>query len=88
MKKSTEYVKIKEIYTGGVTVMFNKLYDNCFKTELNTKIIAVQEDKGLYWHACKDTIFYVGNDNMDSDIGMMDNHMVLGLKKKDGTSIS
>ncbi len=84
MKKSTEYVKIKEIYTGGVTVMFNKLYDNCFKTELNTKIIAVQEDKGLYWHACKDTIFYVGNDNMDSDIGMMDNHMVLGLKKKDG----
>ncbi len=64
--------------------MFNKLYDNCFKTELNTKIIEVREDKGLYWHACKDTIFYLGNDNMDSDIGMMDNHMVLGLKKQDG----
>lgn len=64
--------------------MFNKLYDNCFKTELNTKVIKVEEENGLYWHACKDTIFYVGNDKMSNDIGMMDNHMVLGLKKQDG----
>ena len=64
--------------------MFNKLYDNCFKSELNTKIIKVEEENGLYWHACKDTIFYVGNGKMSNDIGMMDNHMVLGLKKQDG----
>lgn len=64
--------------------MYNKLYDNCFKTELNTKILKVVEENGLYWHACKDTIFYVGNDRMSNDIGMMDNHMVLGLKKQDG----
>lgn len=64
--------------------MYNKLYDNCFKTELNTKVLKVEEENGLYWHACKDTIFYVESGGMASDIGMMDNHMVLGLKKKDG----
>ena len=64
--------------------MYNKLYDNCFKTELNTKVIKVEEENGLYWHACKDTIFYVESGGMASDIGKMDNHMVLGLRKKDG----
>ena len=58
--------------------MYNKLYDNCFKTELNTKVLKVEEENGLYWHACKDTIFYVESGGMASDIGMMDNHMVLG----------
>ena len=33
--------------------MYNKLYDNCFKTELNTKVLKVEEENGLYWHACK-----------------------------------
>ena len=64
--------------------MYNKLYDNCFKTELNTIVIKVEEENGLYWHACKDTIFYVESGGMASDIGKMDNHMVLGLRKKDG----
>ena len=52
--------------------MYNKLYDNCFKTELNTKVLKVEEENGLYWHACKDTIFYVESGGMASDIGMMD----------------
>ena len=64
--------------------MFNKLYDNCFKTELQTEVIKVKEDKGMYWHAFKDTIFYVEGGGMESDIGMIDRHMVHGLKKEDG----
>ena len=64
--------------------MINKLYDNCFTTELNTKVIEVREDNGLYWHACKDTIFYMEGGGMASDIGMIDEHMVLGLKYEEG----
>lgn len=64
--------------------MINKLYDNCFTTELNTKVIKVQEENGCYWHACKDTIFYKESGGMASDIGMIDDHMVLDLKYEDG----
>lgn len=64
--------------------MYNKLYDNCFKTELNTKVLHVQEENGMYWHACKDTIFYKESGGMASDIGMIDNHLVHGLKFEDG----
>lgn len=64
--------------------MFNKLYDNCFKSELNTKVIKVEEDRGMYWHACKDTIFFVGNDDMEHDLGKIDNQVVMGLRQKDG----
>ena len=64
--------------------MYNKLYDNCFKTELLTKVIKVKEDKGMYWHAFKDTIFYVESGGMESDIGMIDRHIVHGLKIEDG----
>ena len=27
--------------------MINKLYDNCFTTELSTKVLEVREDNGL-----------------------------------------
>lgn len=64
--------------------MYNKLYDNCFKTELNTKVLHVQEEDGMYWHACKDTIFYKESGGMASDIGMIDHHMVHALKSEDG----
>lgn len=64
--------------------MFNKLYDNCFKSELTTKVVKVIEDRGMYWHACKDTIFFVGNDEMEHDLGKINNHMVLGLRHQDG----
>lgn len=64
--------------------MINKLYDNCFTTELNTKVIKVQEENGCFWHACKDTIFYKEGGGMASDIGMIDDHMVLDLKYEDG----
>lgn len=40
--------------------MINKMLDNCFKTELNTRVEEVREDNGLYWHCFKDTIFYQG----------------------------
>ncbi|MEG0736167.1 MAG: hypothetical protein RR441_04825 [Longicatena sp.] len=64
--------------------MTNKLYDNCFTTELSTKVIKVEEENGCYWHACKDTIFYKEGGGMASDIGMINEHMVLDLKYKDG----
>lgn len=64
--------------------MINKLYDNCFTSELSTKVIKVQEENGNYWHACKDTIFYKEGGGMASDIGVIDDHMVLDLKYEDG----
>ncbi|MGX8851012.1 DHHA1 domain-containing protein [Amedibacillus sp. YH-ame10] len=64
--------------------MTNKLYDNCFTTELSTKVVKVEEENGCYWHACKDTIFYKEGGGMASDIGMINEHMVLDLKYKDG----
>lgn len=64
--------------------MINKLYDNCFTTELNTKVVKVEEENGSFWHACKDTIFYYENGGMASDIGMISDCMVLDLKYKDG----
>lgn len=64
--------------------MINKLYDNCFTTELSTKVLEVREDNGLFWHACKDTIFYKEGGGMASDIGMIDEHMVLDLKYEEG----
>lgn len=64
--------------------MINKLYDNCFTTELSTKVLEVREDNGQFWHACKDTIFYKEGGGMASDIGMIDEHMVLDLKYEEG----
>lgn len=64
--------------------MINKLYDNCFTTELSTKVVEVREENGQYWYACKDTIFYKEGGGMASDIGMIDEHMVLDLKYEDG----
>lgn len=64
--------------------MFNKLYDNCFKSELTTKVIKVEEDRGMYWHACKDTIFFLGNEDMEHDLGTIEHHMVLGLRRSQG----
>lgn len=64
--------------------MFNKLYDNCFKTELTTKVIKVEEERGMFWHACKDTIFFLGKDERDHDLGKIEGHTVLGLKRQDG----
>ncbi|MEG1475052.1 MAG: DHHA1 domain-containing protein [Longicatena sp.] len=64
--------------------MFNKLYDNCFTTELNTKVMEVRVENGLYWHAFKETIFYKENGGMASDIGMIDNCLVQDLKYEEG----
>lgn len=64
--------------------MINKLYDNCFKTELNTKVMEVREEDGNYWHACKNTIFYKEGGGMASDIGKIDDHYVRNLKQEDG----
>ena len=78
-KKKKNVLKYNKLWIkGGFDPMFNKLYDNCFKTELQTEVIKVKEDKGMYWHAFKDTIFYVEGGGMESDIGMIDRHMVHG----------
>lgn len=68
----------------GSENMFNKLYDNCFKTELGTVVTKVKEENGMYWHAFKETIFFMESGGMQSDIGMVDNHLVQGLKREDG----
>lgn len=64
--------------------MFNKLYDNCFKTELGTVVTKVKEENGMFWHAFKETIFFKESGGMQSDIGMIDNHYVEALKYEDG----
>ena len=56
MKSYLKCVKINEVKVSDD--MFNKLYDNCFKSELTTKVLKVEEDRGMYWHAWKDTIFF------------------------------
>ena len=64
--------------------MINKLYDNCFTTQWNTSVVKVVEENGMYWHACKDTIFYKEGGGMASDIGMINDHLVQDLKLEDG----
>lgn len=62
----------------------NKLYDNCFTTELNTVVMHVKEEDGQFWHACKDTIFYKESGGMASDIGVINDQLVLDLKYEEG----
>ena len=50
--------------------MINKLLDNCFLTELNTRVEEVREENGMYWHCFKDTIFYQGKGGMADDTGL------------------
>lgn len=64
--------------------MINKMLDDCFKTELNTKVEEVREDHGLYWHCFKDTIFYQGKGGMAEDSGMINKRPVKGLKVEEG----
>lgn len=64
--------------------MINKLLDNCFQTELSTRVEEVVEDNGLYWHCFKDTIFYQGKGGMADDTGMINKRPVRGLKKEGG----
>lgn len=64
--------------------MINKMLDNCFKTELNTRVEEVREDNGLYWHCFKDTIFYQGKGGMADDTGMINKKPVKGLKIEEG----
>lgn len=64
--------------------MINKNLDNCFLSELNTEILDIKEEDGYYWHACKETIFYLEGGGMASDLGFIDNHEVLKLKEEDG----
>ena len=82
MKSYLKCVKINEVKVSDD--MFNKLYDNCFKSELTTKVLKVEEDRGMYWHACKDTIFFLGNEDMEHDLGTIDHHMVMGLRQSEG----
>jgi len=64
--------------------VINKLLDNCFQTELNTVVTDIEEDQGYYWHACKDTVFFMEKGGMASDIGVINGKKVLDLRIKDG----
>ena len=64
--------------------MINKMLDNCFKTELTTRVEEIREDNGLYWHCFKDTIFYQGKGGMADDTGMINKRPVKGLKVDEG----
>lgn len=64
--------------------MLNRLLDDCFLSELDTKVIEVMEENHRYWHALNETIFFQEGGGMTSDEGMIDHHPVLGLKKEKG----
>lgn len=64
--------------------MINKLLDDCFQCELHTAVSDVIEENSLYWHAFKDTIFFMEKGGMASDIGMINGKNVLGLRMRDG----
>lgn len=64
--------------------MINKLLDNCFQTECNTIVTDVEEDNGLYWHAFKETIFFMEKGGMASDIGVINGLPVLEMRVKNG----
>lgn len=64
--------------------MINKMLDNCFRTELTTRVEEIREDNGLYWHCFKDTIFYQGKGGMADDTGMINKRPVKGLKVDEG----
>ena len=64
--------------------MMNRLLDDCFLSELTTTIIEVVEENGYYWHALKETIFFVEKGGMSSDVGVINNHEVLALKEEKG----
>lgn len=64
--------------------MINKMLDNCFRTELTTRVEEIREDNGLYWHCFKDTIFYQGKGGMADDTGMINKRPVKGLKVAEG----
>lgn len=66
--------------------MINKLLDNCFLTELNTRVEEVREENGMYWHCFKDTIFYQGKGGMADDTGMINKKPVVALKQEEGRS--
>lgn len=68
----------------GGTSMINKLLDNCFQTELNTIVTDVEEENGLYWHAFKETIFFMEGGGMATDLGVINGHEVISMKMKDG----
>ena len=62
--------------------MANILYDNCFITTYQTKVVEVREENGLYWHRFEETIFFVKNAETEGDEGLIDGHRVLQTKKK------
>lgn len=64
--------------------MINKLLDNCFLTELTTRVEEVREENGMYWHCFKDTIFYQGKGGMADDSGLINKLPVRGLKVEEG----
>lgn len=64
--------------------MINKLLDNCFLSEYNTVVNEVKEDNGLYWHAFKETIFFMEGGGMASDVGVINGHNVIRIKQEEG----
>ncbi|MEG0823724.1 MAG: hypothetical protein RSG07_04390, partial [Erysipelotrichaceae bacterium] len=64
--------------------MFNKIYDDIFKTELVSKVLEVKEDNSLFWHRLNQTNFFVEKGGMTNDIGKIEEHDVIALKEIDG----
>lgn len=64
--------------------MINKLLDDCFQCDLNTVVTDVIEENSLYWHAFKDTIFFMEKGGMASDIGKINGKDVLSMRIRDG----
>lgn len=64
--------------------MINKLLDNCLLSEYATSVDEVVEDNSLFWHAFKDTIFFMEGGGMQADIGVIAGHPVIEMKLENG----
>lgn len=64
--------------------MINKLLDNCLLSEYATSVDEVVEDNSLFWHAFKDTIFFMEGGGMQADLGVIAGHPVIEMKIENG----
>lgn len=60
--------------------MINKNYDECFLYNINSEVIEVIEENGLFWHCFDSTNFFVECGGMSSDEGKINGYDVLNLK--------
>lgn len=64
--------------------MYNKHYDNWMDLVLDTTIKEVKQEDQYFWYTFQDTIFYVEGGGMISDSGVINNQIVMEVKRENG----